>query len=65
MNPKTYKSIPSHVRKRAIDKLNKKPQTIYNAIFYQLGKLPLNFNETIKNELDNEINNLNSIKAKI
>jgi hypothetical protein len=65
MNPKTYKSIPSHVRKRAIDKLNKKPQTIYNAIFYQLGKLPLNFNETIKNELDNEINNLNAIKAKI
>jgi hypothetical protein len=65
MNPKTYKSIPSHVRKRAIDKLNKKPQTIYNAIFYQLGKLPLNFNETIKNEIDNEINNLNSIKAKI
>jgi len=65
MNPKTYKSIPSHVRKRAIEKLNKKPQTIYNAIFYQLGKLPLNFNETIKNELDNEINNLNSIKAKI
>jgi hypothetical protein len=65
MNPKTYKSIPSHVRKRAIDKMNKKPQTIYNAIFYQLGKLPLNFNETIKNELDNEINNLNSIKAKI
>jgi hypothetical protein len=65
MNPKTYKSIPSHVRKRAIDKLNKKPQTIYNAIFYQLGKLPLNFNETIKNELDNEIKNLNSIKAKI
>jgi len=65
MNPKTYKSIPSHVRKRAIDKLNKKPQTIYNAIFYQLGKLPLNFNETIKNELDNEIKNLNAIKAKI
>lgn len=65
MNPKTYKLIPSHVRKRAIDKLNKKPQTIYNAIFYQLGKLPLNFNETIKNELDNEIKNLNSIKAKI
>jgi hypothetical protein len=65
MNPKTYKSIPSHVRKRAIDKMNKKTQTIYNAIFYQLGKLPYNFNETIKNEIDNEINNLNAIKSKI
>lgn len=65
MNPKTYKSIPSHVRKRAIDKMNKKPQTIYNAIFYQLGKLPNNFNETIKNEINNEIDNLNAIKSKI
>lgn len=65
MNPKTYKSIPSRVRKRAIDKMNKKPQTIYNAIFYQLGKLPNNFNEAIKNEINNEIDNLNAIKSKI
>jgi hypothetical protein len=65
MNPKTYKSIPSHVRKRAIDKMNKKPQTIYNAIFYQLGKLPYNFNVIIKHEIENEINNLNAIKSKI
>ncbi len=65
MNPKLYKSIPAHIRIRAIQKLNKKPQTIYNAIYYQLGKLPLNFNETLKNEINNEIENLKFIKTKI
>jgi hypothetical protein len=65
MNQKIYKSIPAHIRKRAIDKLQKKPQTIYNAIFYQLGNLPNNFNETIKNEIKNEINNLKQLQSKI
>jgi len=65
MNPKLYKSIPAHIRIRAIEKMKKKPTTIYNAIFYKLGKVPTNLNETIKNEIDNEINNLKSIKSKL
>ena len=65
MNSKIYKSIPAHIRNRAIEKLNKKPQTIYNAIFYQLGKLPGNFNQIIKNEIKNEIDKLKSIQSKI
>lgn len=65
MNKEIFKQIPARIRIRAIEKLNKKPQTIYNAIFYQFGNLPNNFNESIKNEINNEINRLNEIKSKI
>lgn len=65
MNKEIYKSIPAHIRKRAIEKIGKKTQTIYNAIFYEFGNVPNNLKNELKTEIENEINNLKSIKSKI
>jgi hypothetical protein len=65
MKPEIYKSIPSYIRNRAIEKIGKRTTTIYNAIFLQFGKIPTNLIPTIKTEIQNEIKYLKSINEKI
>lgn len=65
MKPETYKSIPSYIRNRAIEKIGKRTTTIYNAIFFQFGKIPTTFIPQLKIEIENEIQYLKSIKEKI